>query len=391
MNIHRNSLIGMIKSNSSNYYKRKILLLKSTYNGDLQSLTKNRGIILMKRLFRNVLFFSLLLLLVSACSSDDGAATDGDAADSSGAEGQELELDMSVTVSESSTWFLAAEKLAEDVAEETDGRITIEVFPNEQLSGGDSGKTVELLSKGNIDLTFNSTIIYSILDERLGLPSAPFLFTDLDQVDAAFAGEGGEGIKDILRELGVEPLGFGENGFRQVTNSVHEIKNPDDVNNLKIRIPGITMYTDLWRELGADPSTMTFSEVFTALQQNTIDGQENPIDVIYTSKLEEVQDYITMWNYSYDPLVLGINKKLFESLSEEDQEMFERLGAEAAAYQVEIAREREEEQIEELKEKGMNFYYPTDEEIEQFRETVEPIYEEYESIWGEDLLEAFQQ
>src|SRR5690625_4448987 len=341
----------------------------------------------MTKRLRNILLLFGALLVISACSSND--ADSETSAEDSGS-GDELNLEMSVTTSESSTWFIAAEKLAEDIAEETDGRITIEVFPNEQLSGGDSGKTVELLSKGNIDLTFNSTIIYSILDDRFGVASAPFLFTDLDEVDQVFNGEGGESLKEILREIGVEPLGYGENGFRQVTNSVHEIKGPEDVEGLKIRIPGITMYTDLWRELGSDPSTMTFSEVFTALQQGTIDGQENPIDVISSSKLNEVQDYITMWNYSYDPLALGINKKLFDSLSEEDQELFTTLGQEAAEYQVEIAREKEEEQIEELKEARMNFYYPTDEEIVDFRETVQPNYDQYESIWGEDLLEAFQ-
>lgn len=339
---------------------------------------------MMKR-FRNILLLVGVLFLISACSSND----DGDTSESTGDSNDEMKLEMSVTTNESSTWFIAAQKLADDIEDATDGRITIDVFSDEQLSGGDSGKTVELLSKGNIDLTFNSTIIYSALDDRFGVASAPFLFNDLDDADAVFNGEGGEMLKDVLREKGVEPLGYGENGFRQVTNSKHQIKGPEDVKGLKIRIPGITMYTDLFRELGSDPSTMTFSEVFTALQQGTIDGQENPIDVISSSKLNEVQDYITMWNYSYDPLVLGINKKLFDSLSEEDQELFETLGAEAAEYQVEIAREKEEEQIEELKETGMDFYYPTEEEIEDFRETVQPVYDKYESIWGEDLLEAF--
>ena len=339
---------------------------------------------MMKR-FRNILLLAGVLFLISACSSND----DGDTNESTGDSNDEMNLEMSVTTSESSTWFIAAQKLADDIEDATDGRITIDVFSDEQLSGGDSGKTVELLSKGNIDLTFNSTIIYSALDDRFGVASAPFLFNDLDDADAVFNGEGGEMLKEVLREKGVETLGYGENGFRQVTNSKHQIKGPEDVKGLKIRIPGITMYTDLFRELGSDPSTMTFSEVFTALQQGTIDGQENPIDVISSSKLNEVQDYITMWNYSYDPLVLGINKKLFDSLSEEDQELFETLGAEAAEYQVEIAREKEEEQIEELKETGMDFYYPTEEEIEDFRETVQPVYDKYESIWGEDLLEAF--
>lgn len=339
---------------------------------------------MMKR-FRNMLLLAGVLFLISACSSNG----DEDTNESTGDSNDEMNLEMSVTTNESSTWFIAAQKLADDIEDATDGRITIDVFSDEQLSGGDSGKTVELLSKGNIDLTFNSTIIYSALDDRFGVASAPFLLNDLDDADAVFNGEGGEMLKEVLREKGVETLGYGENGFRQVTNSKHQIKGPEDVDGLKIRIPGITMYTDLFRELGSDPSTMTFSEVFTALQQGTIDGQENPIDVISSSKLNEVQDYITMWNYSYDPLVLGINKKLFDSLSEEDQELFETLGAEAAEYQVEIAREKEEEQIEELKETGMDFYYPTEEEIEDFRETVQPVYDKYESIWGEDLLEAF--
>lgn len=339
----------------------------------------------MKKTLTSILIFVFMITFTSACSSDDaksaGSAGSGD--------NEKYELQMSVTVSDSSTWYEAAEKLAADLKKETDGRITVDIFPNEQLSGGDSGKAVELLAKGTIDLTFNSTIIYSILDERFGVASAPFLFKNLDEVDQVFNGEGGEALNDILREIGVEPLGYGQNGFRQVTNSVHEIKTPADIKGLKMRIPGITMYTDLWSELGADPTTMTFSEVFTALQQNTIDGQENPIDVIYSSKLNEVQDYITMWNYSYDPLVLGINKDLFDSMNKEDQELVTRLGAEAAEYQVEIAREKEKKQIKELEDKGMQFYYPTDEDIEAFKETVQPIYDKYEDIWGKDLLEAF--
>lgn len=328
-----------------------------------------------------------ILLIVSACSSNDDEAKDSSAENG---KAEELNLEMSVTTSETSTWFLGAEKLAEDIEKETDGRIKIDVFANEQLSGGDSGKAVELLSKGNIDLTFNSTIIYSVLDDRFGVASAPFIFDDLKDADKAFNGKAGEMLEEVVREKNVEPLGYGENGFRQITNDTREIKGPKDIEGLKIRIPGITMYTDLFRELGADPATMTFSEVFTALQQGTIDGQENPIDVIYSSKLNEVQDYITMWNYSYDPLVLGINKDLYDSLSKEDQELFKKLGKEAAAYQVEITREREKEQIEELEEAGLNFYYPTEEEIEDYREAVEPVFEKYESIWGEDLLDAFK-
>lgn len=321
------------------------------------------------------------MLMLGACSDADTKSASGD---------EKYNLKMSVTVNDSSTWYQAAEKLANDLRDETDGRINIDVFPNEQLSGGDQGKGVELLAKGQTDLSVHSTIIYSILDDRFGVPSAPFLFSEHAQADKVFSGKGGEMIGEILNEKGVELLGFGENGFRQVTNSKHEIKSPADMKGMKIRIPGINMYTDLYRALGADPTTMAFSEVFTSLQQGTINGQENPIDVIHSSKLNEVQEYLTEWNYSYDPLVFGINKKLFDSMSKEDQDLIKKLGKEAAAYQVELAREKEAQQIADLKAAGMKFYVPTEAEMEEFKAAVQPLYEKYKDIWGEDLLKAFQ-
>ncbi|MFC0560626.1 DctP family TRAP transporter solute-binding subunit [Halalkalibacter alkalisediminis] len=338
--------------------------------------------------------FSMVALSLSlvACggSNETGGDRSQDAGSNGDAEKKSYDLNMSVTVGNSSTWFIAAEQLAEDVAAATDGRIQISVFPNEQLSGGDSGAGVEQVMNGTTDMSYHSTIIYSIMDERLGVLSAPFLFADLEDTDVALAGEGGEAIKDIIRENGVETLGFGQNGFRQLTNSKQPVQGPEDLQNLKVRIPGISMYTDLWREFGADPTTMTFSEVFTALQQGTIDGQENPIDVIHSSQLAEVQKYITMWNYSYDPLILGINKDLFDSMSAEDQEILRNAAADANAYQIQMARDKEAEQIAELKEAGMEFYEPTDAELEAFRQAIEPIYEKYENVWGADLLNSFR-
>ena len=211
------------------------------------------------------LFMVTLTVVMAACGGNDEAG--GEAK-----EGETYDLDMSVTVGEASTWYKAAEKLAEDVKEKSEGRINISVYPNEQLSGGNSGTAVEQVANGTQAMSYNSTIIYSIMDERLGVLSAPFIFPDLDTAYSLLDGEGGEMIKDILRENGVEPLGFGQNGFRQVTNSEHPIKTPEDLKGLKMRIPGIAMYTDLWRMFGTDPTSMTFSEVFTALQQGTTGG-----------------------------------------------------------------------------------------------------------------------
>ncbi|MED4203803.1 DctP family TRAP transporter solute-binding subunit [Neobacillus mesonae] len=336
----------------------------------------------MKRSKLLLVFVSAILLLALAGCGSSKSSSDGK---------KSYNLKMSVTVSESSTWYKAAEKFAKEVEEKTNGRIKTKIYPNEQLSGGDSAKGVEMLVKGSTDLSYHSPIIYSVLDARLGVISAPFLFKNLDEVDQKLNGKGGEALKKILTEKGIETLGFGENGFRQVTNSVHSIKSPEDLKGLKIRIPGIKMYTDLWRGYGADPTAMTFSEVFTALQQKTIDGQENPIDVISSSKLNEVQPYITMWNYSYDPLIFGMNKKKFDSMSKEDQEVIKEAAKNANEYQIKLAREKEAKQIEELKAAGMEFYTPTDAEMEQFKKASQPIYEKYEKEWGADLLKAFQE
>jgi TRAP-type C4-dicarboxylate transport system substrate-binding protein len=135
---------------------------------------------------------------------------------------------------------------------------------------------------------------------------------------------------------------------------------------------------------------MAFSEVFSALQQGTIDGQENPIDVIRSSKLEEVQQYITMWNYSYDPLIFGMNKEKFDSMHADDQKIIKEAAKHANEFQIELAREKEKEQIEELKAAGMEFVYPTEEELEAFRKASENIYEAYEDVWGKELLDAFK-
>ncbi|MED3835277.1 DctP family TRAP transporter solute-binding subunit [Peribacillus frigoritolerans] len=299
-------------------------------------------------------------------------------------------LKMSITVSESSTWYLGAEHFSKEVAEKTDGRIKIKLYANEQLSAGDPAKGVEMLLKGSTDLSYHSPIIYSVFEKRLGVITAPFLFKNLDEADEKMHGEGGEALKEILSENGIEPLGFGESGFRQVTNNVRPIRNPEDIEDLKVRIPGIKMYMDLWRELDADPTAMAFSEVFTGLQQGTIDGQENPIDVIKSSKLEEVQKYISIWNYSYDPLILGMNKEKFDSIHPDDQKIIKIAAENANKYQIKISREKEKQQMRELKASGMEFVYPTDDEIEVFRKASEKIYDNYESEWGSDLLDTFR-
>ena len=196
-------------------------------------------------------------------------------------------------------------------------------------------------------------------------------------------------VKDLIRAKGIEPLAFGENGFRHWTNSKRPLATPDVMKGLKIRVPGMKMYISLFKAMGADPTSMSFSEVFTALQQGTVDGQENPISVIYTTKLNEVQKYMTICNYSYDPIVLGVNKKLWDSIDKDTQAIMKKAAEEAMALNIKLTREDEAKQLDEMKKKGLQVNVLTPEQIKVFQASVTSVYKEQESVIGKDLLDLF--
>lgn len=340
---------------------------------------------------RKILFvFALIVLTISLVFT----GCNKPATTTSPAEGEKpkvIELKMSVTTADSSTWTLGAKKFADLVKERSKGQIEIKVFPNEQLSGGNQPKGIEMLQSGATDISLHSNIIYSIVDQKFGVISLPWLLPDEATVDAKLInGSAGAKFKDLLREKGIECLAFGENGFRQVTNSKKEIKAPADIAGLKIRIPAIKMYTSLYKALGADPTVMNFAEVFSALQQKTIDGQENPTDVISSSRFYEVQKYITLWNYSYDALILGFNKAKFDSFDVATQQLLRKAALEAMDYQRKSNREKAAAQVKEFEEKGMKVTKLTPEQTKAFLDKVMPVYTEFEPIMGKDLLDQFK-
>ena len=306
------------------------------------------------------------------------------------AEQKKISIKMSVTTpSESSPWNVGAKKWAELVKERTNGRVEITTFPNEQLSSGNQQKGIEQVAAGVTGASLHSTIIYSVIEPKLAVVSMPWIMPNNAAVDKAMKGAPGEKVKDLIRAKGIEPLAFGENGFRHWTNSKRPLATPDDMKGLKIRVPGMKMYISLFKAMGADPTSMSFSEVFTALQQGTVDGQENPISVIYTTKLNEVQKYMTICNYSYDPIVLGVNKKLWDSIDKDTQAIMKKAAEEAMALNIKLTREDEAKQLDEMKKKGLQVNVLTPEQIKVFQASVTSVYKEQESVIGKDLLDLF--
>ncbi|GAA2540490.1 DctP family TRAP transporter solute-binding subunit [Microbacterium mitrae] len=323
-------------------------------------------------------------LLLAGCGGGATGGTDGGSA-----EGETYEWDMTITVSETSTWYAGAEKFGELLDEKSDGRMKLSIFANEQLSGGDPAAGVEMLANGDKAFSYNSPIIYSGIDPRFSAITAPFLYADYAEADAAIADGGAEAYATLTDDMGIKMLGFGESGFRQITNSKHEILEPADIKGLKLRVAGSELFLNIYKELGADPVTMNFSEVFTSLQNGTIDGQENPFDVIYSNGLMEVQQYLSVWNYVYDPLILGMNKEMFENLSAEDQKIVEEAAAEANEYQITLSREKEASQLAEMEEQMTVSTLDAD-QLAAFREALQPVYDAYESKWTAEVAEAVQ-
>lgn len=323
-----------------------------------------------------------LALVLTGCSAGTTDSTNSDGLPT-------YDWDFTITVSDKSSWQVGAERFAEVLDEDSDGRMQINIFSNEQLSGGDSAAGVEQLMNGDKAFSYNSTIIYSGIDPRFGVVNAPFLYDSYETADAAIADGGLDAYKDLAAEFDVELLGFGESGFRQLTNSKKEITAPSDLEGMKFRVPGSSLFLSIFKELGADPVSMNFSEVFTSLQTGTIDGQENPYDVIYSNGLAEVQDYMTVWNYIYDPLVLGMNKDMYDELSDDDKAIVDHAAEEANKAQKAENRARESDQLADMS-STMTVTQLDAAQLAAFSDAMQPVYDEFTDAWTPELLAAFQ-
>ena len=231
-------------------------------------------------------------------------------------------------------WGESAAKFADLLKERTQGRINVKNYFAGQLFAGKQTNEFTLLNQGVADFAFGSTINWSPQVKELNLLFMPFLVSSYKAQDAIQASEAGKKLLQLMESKGVIPLAWGENGFRQVTNSKRAIKSPSDLDGLKIRTTSSPIFIDIFRALGANPVNMMWGEAQTAFQQGTVDGQENPVvSVIIPSKLWTSQKHITLWNYVNDPLVLGMSKLTFDSLTAEDKAIVKKTAEEVMAWQ----------------------------------------------------------
>ena len=289
-------------------------------------------------------------------------------------------------VNEKDSFHISALKFKEVVEEKTAGRIQIEIHPNAEL--GDERTLLEGMQMGTIEMgVITNGPIANFLPE-IAVFEMPFLFGTPDEAYFVLDGPIGQKVLQDLETINLHGLAYSERGFRNLTNSVRPVKTADDVNGLKIRLMENPLYVDTFKALGANAVPMAWTECLTALSQGTIDGQENPVVVIYSFKLYESQKYMVLDRHTYAPATILTSLNVWNSLPPEDQKIF----TEAAKAGGDAAREynnnNEAEQLRVIKENGMVVEENPD--LDTFREAVKPVYEKYGPKF-KGLLEEIQE
>ena len=279
----------------------------------------------------------------------------------------------------------AMEMFKEELAERTDGELEAQLFPDMQLGG--AGENVDQVSSGAIMGTWIGISYLSRTVPELEALGLPFAIDSREDAFALIDGEVGDLIDEKLAEKGFIALGYMELGFRHVTNNVRPIESIDDFQDLKIRLQPNQTHLDTFRAIGANPVSMDINEVYGALQQNVLDGQENPYSIISTKRLDEVQKYLSDTGHFYDYIVVVANRDKFNAFSDEQQQAIRDAMAKAVAWQRTTAAEEDEAARETLIERGMQFTPLSPETRTALREASQGVVDELRDKIGTELID----
>lgn len=276
-------------------------------------------------------------------------------------------------------------KFGEIVEKETGGAIKVQVYTDGQL-GGDRD-VFEGMQLGTIQGSTMSTAIIASFAPKFNLFDLPFLFANEQQAYSVLDGPIGQQLLDELASTQVVGLNYWENGFRHFTNNIREVKSVDDVKGLKIRTLENQLHIDAWQALGATPTPMAYNELFTALQQKVVDGQENPIGNIKTAKFYEVQKFMTKTGHIYNASPFLISKRFWDTLTDKEKNIVKKAAEEVRDFQRKTNQDEDKEALQFIKDKGMTVTELTPEALQSFKQKLQPIYDKYASTVGKDLLD----
>jgi len=307
------------------------------------------------------------------------------------AQNYKAEYRMSLVLGPPTPWGMAGKVWADLVKERTQGRINIKLYPGVSLIQGDQTREFSALRQGVIDMAVGSTINWSPQVKQLNLFSLPFLMPDYAALDALTQGEVGKDIFNVLDKSGVVPLAWGENGYREVTNSKRPIKSPDDLKGMKIRVVGSPIFSDMFTALGANPTQMSWADAQPALASGAVDGQENPLFLFTILKMHTVgQKFVTTWGYMADPLIFVVNKDIWASWSPADQAIVRQAAIDSGKQEIALARkgliEADKPVLKDIAAMGVTVTQLSAAEREAFVKATRPVYTKWKATVGADLV-----
>ncbi len=296
-------------------------------------------------------------------------------------------LKLAHTQSTTDTHHQAALYFADEVKKRTNGAVTVSVHPSGEL--GNDAATLEGVRLGTIDLGMTGNPFFTRFDKKLNVLDLPYLFVDHDHVYRVVDGDIGKQLLADLDKNRMKGLAFWEIGFRHVTNSKRPIREPKDLQGLKIRTTPNPAHVEAFKLLGANPTPMAFTEVYLALETGTVDGQENPIGIIRSQRFNEVQKHLSLTGHAYTVSILAMNLDRFQKLTPAQQQAIVAAARDAAVYQRKLNREIEGKALAEMKEKGLAVVEKVD--VPAFQAAVaQKTADTYVKEFGPDLVNAIR-
>lgn len=338
---------------------------------------------MLKKNFVLIFAMSLLVSIISGCSdSENDSASAGNENDQ-----ETYEIKFGHVVSPNTAKGKAAEKFGELIEEKTDGQITVDIYPDSQL--GSDREILEQMQSGAVEMNAPFTGVLPSFEKQYEIFDLPYLFDEKEEAFEATNGELGDLLGEKILDQGFHVLGFWDGGFKHITNSKHKVEKPEDLQGLKLRTSQSPLLISQFEAVGAGGVSIDFSELYTALQTQTVDGQENPLSNIDSQKLYEVQDYLTLSEHGYMGYVLMMSEDFYQDLPDDLQVAIDEVSEEVSEWQWEQAEQDEEEYMETLEESDIEISELTDEQKQAFKDEMEEVYDEFKEMEGsEELLES---
>jgi tripartite ATP-independent transporter DctP family solute receptor len=303
-------------------------------------------------------------------------------------------------------WGMGAAKFAELCSRYTQGRVNVKPYYGSALLKGAQLKSAQMVAKGVIDCAMESTINISPVIPECNIFHLPFFINTFENLDRMENGATAQAVFAAMEKVGLKPLAWAENGFRQLTNSKQSVTQPQDLQGMRIRVVGSPIFIETFKLLGADPVNMNWGDAVAGFQQGVVDGQENPVGVLIPVQIYQYHKYATFWNYLVDPLIIYWNKKQWDAFPPDVQNGIAKAAKEAGRFETALCRagldgdtslnilknefghEMEvPEPVEFLTQKGMTVNFLTDAQVAAFEKATQPIYDKWVKEIGRDLYQ----